>query len=231
MNGARQGGAARSLLMEQLEDRLEQLLARDEYGPGARLPTERALAERFAVSRGAIRSALARFEALGRIVRVMGSGTYVAQADGAELLAPVAASQDFSPREIMEARMLIEPRLPSLLVAYANSADMERIRQAMEAAEQARVLEDFEHWDGRFHQAIVEATHNRLLIDVYSRVSAARNQTEWGELKRRNATPERRRLYESEHRAIFEALQLRDARRAEQAFDAHLRSISANLMG
>lgn len=222
----------RTHVVEDLEDALEKLMAEPAYGPGARLPTERALAERLNVSRGAIRAALARIEGRGQIVRVMGSGTYVAEP--ATVGAPNAVTpdgRDASPQEIMEARMLIEPQMPGLVVAHANGADIERIRVAMHESEAAKTSDEFEIWDGRFHEAIAEATHNRLIIDVYQTVTAARNLTEWGELKRRNATDEQRAAREAEHRAIFTALQSRDAAAAEAALTEHLREVSWNLLG
>jgi DNA-binding FadR family transcriptional regulator len=224
---------AATLTPAALDEALARLMSEPAYGPGARLPTERALAERYNVSRGAIRAALARIEGRGQIVRIMGSGTYVAKppADAMPDTSPTPGSRDASPQEIMEARMLLEPQMPALVVAHANGADIERIRAAMVAAEQATTLDDFEVWDGRFHEAIAQATHNRLIIDIYQTVTSARNLTEWGELKRRNATKERRAEREAEHRALFEALYARDAVKAEAALTEHLKKVSRNLLG
>lgn len=223
-----------------LDAGLAALMQEPAYGPGARLPNERTLAERFQVSRSALRAALARLEGRGRILRIMGSGTYVAQpsqesgaanAAGKSSRPPGRAPGDASPQEIMQARMLIEPQLPVLVVANANGADLDRIGAAMRSAERAETLEDFEVWDGRFHQAIADATHNRLVIEIYRIVTDARNHAEWGALKRRNATPVRRAQREAEHKAIYAALQSRDADGARRAFDAHLHRVNRNLFG
>ncbi|HEY9279999.1 MAG TPA: FCD domain-containing protein [Eoetvoesiella sp.] len=230
--GIGQSDSLRPLTASALDEALAHLMSEPAYGPGARLPTERVLAERFNVSRGAIRAGLARIEARGEIVRIMGSGTYVAKPPVADLAAPVIADgRDASPQEIMEARMLLEPQMPVLVVAHANGADMERIRTAMVQAEAARNLDDFEVWDGRFHEAIAHATHNRLIITIYQTITSARNLTEWGELKRRNSTKERRAAREAEHRAIFQSLQSRDAAQAEAAMREHLRKVNHNLLG
>lgn len=220
--------ATRTAAAEALEDALMALMASPDYGPGARLPTERALAERFDVSRGTVRAALARIEGRGGIVRIMGSGTYVAEQGAAHA---GAVGGDASPQEIMEARIMIEPRMPALVVAHANSADMDRIRHALHESEAASTHEAFEIWDARFHEAIAEATHNRLVVRVYRTITEARNLTEWGELKRRNSTPERRAAREAEHRIIFEALLARDAERARKAMDEHLGEINYELLG
>lgn len=221
--------SVRAATSEALEDALMALIMSSDYGPGARLPTERALSERFNVSRGTVRAALARIEGRGGIVRIMGSGTYVAEHGAAH--AGAAGSGDASPQEIMEARIMIEPRMPALVVAHANSADLEKIRQALHESEAASTHEAFEIWDARFHEAIAEATHNRLVMQVYQTITAARNLTEWGELKRRNSTPERRAAREAEHRIIFDALMARDAERARKAMDEHLGKINYELLG
>jgi DNA-binding FadR family transcriptional regulator len=214
---------------ESLEEALLALIESPEYGPGARLPTERRLAEQFNVSRGTVRAALARIEGRGAIVRIMGSGTYVADLDtNAPLL---ANGRDASPQEIMEARMLIEPRLPALIVAHASSRDLEKIRYALTQSEAVETHDEFEAWDARFHEAMADATHNRLVIDIYRVITTARTLTEWGEMKRRSSTPERRALRQMEHREMFDALIARDAEAARQKIEQHLGKINYELLG
>lgn len=216
---------------ETVEEALLRLLEGPEGRPGARLPTERALAERLGVPRSAVRAALSRLEAHGRIVRIIGSGTYVAEQAPAPAAPPPAPGRDASPQEIMETRAMIEPKLVLLVIAHANAADLERIEEAMRRAEAATSFEEFELWDGRFHEAIAEATHNRLMIEIYRTVTAARDLTEWGELKRRSVTEARRAGYHHEHREIVAAIRARDAPRAEAALADHLASVRRNLFG
>lgn len=218
-----------TLTATRLDDLLNDLINHAGLVPGDRMPTERSLAAQFGVTRGAIRTALARMETRGVIVRSVGSGTYIAKTSTSMSPSSLPA-RDASPQEIMEARMLIEPQLPHLVVAHANAADLEKIRSAMLAAEQARSFDEFEDWDAIFHQAIADATHNRLVIAIYEMVTAARKVAEWGALKRRNATTKRRAEREAEHRSIFEALKSRDATLAQEAFDMHLHKVGRNLL-
>ncbi len=214
-----------------LADRaLARLLADPGMSAGRRLPTERALAESLGVPRSAVRAALSRLEARGRVLRIVGSGTYVADPP-AEAAGDPDRGGDASPAEIIETRMTIEPRLAGLVVARANNADFARIREAMLAAEAATDHDDFETWDGRFHHAIAEATHNRLMIAVYRTITTARDLAEWGALRRSSITGERRSAHNREHAAILEALQARDAARAEAAIEAHLNTVRNNLLG
>lgn len=209
---------------------LERLLKDPSMVPGARLPTERALAEQLSVPRSAVRSALLRLQALNRVVRIIGSGTYIAGSDESHGSA-LPHKHDASPAEVMEARILLEPGLAGPVVAHGKGADLTRIRHAMEQARAATDFELFEYWDGEFHQAIADATHNRLLIDLYRSITMARDLAEWGELKRLSITEERRCIYNDEHAEIVAALQVRNAARAEEALRRHLLTVRNNLLG
>lgn len=200
------------------------------YGPGAKLPTERALAEQLNVPRSAVRDALSVLEAQRRVVRIIGSGTYVAEVENEPALA-ATNSGDASPYEIMATRMIFEPRLAVLVVANAGAADFDRMEDCNRRAEAAEDFEEFEHWDAALHQAIAEATHNRLIVSIYATITGARDLAEWGDLKRRSITRERRDIYREEHREIVAALRARDARRAEAAIAAHLVRVRDNLFG
>jgi len=216
-----------------IERHLNDLLASKRFGPGARLPTERALSEQFGVPRSAIRNAFSRLEAIGKVVRMAGSGTYVAEAGPCPL--PKDAEQrislESSPLEIMEMRILIEPRVAPLVISRATKSDLDFLQECLDQGEAADSLEGFEEWDTRLHQAIAEASHNRLFINIYGMITAAREQLEWGELKRRSLNPQRRVVLEQQHRDIVGALRARDAERAEIAMREHLHVVQRNLLG
>lgn len=63
----------------QIEEELAEQIERGDLAPGARLPTERDLSERFGVSRMTVRGALARLQQRGLIDRRQGSGTFVGE--------------------------------------------------------------------------------------------------------------------------------------------------------
>jgi DNA-binding FadR family transcriptional regulator len=222
--GRRGGQQVRQWLLEKLTS--------GQYSVGEKLPTERAVAEQLAVPRSAVRNALASLEAEGVVVRLIGSGTFVAErANGHGGRAPQLTMGDASPTEIMDARLLIEPRIAALAVLHATQSDFERMEACNRNAETSDDFERFERWDAALHQSIAEATHNRLIVGVYTVITRARDHAEWGELKRRSITVERRDRYREEHRRIVAALRSRDAREAESALLGHLRFVRQNLLG
>jgi len=199
---------------------------------GNRLPTERELAKRFSVPRNAVRRTLAQLEAEGSITRHVGRGTFLA---GPVVVPGAAAARNSvahtSPAELMEARLRVEPALAELIATNATPADFERMQMCLERAERAPTLDEFELWDAALHEALARATHNRFVIQVLDMVTAVRQQAEWGKLKNRIVTPERRLRYQEEHREIVQALRERDAERARAAIIAHLQHARRNLFG
>jgi DNA-binding FadR family transcriptional regulator len=213
-----------------IRDFIVNAAAEGKIAPGARLPTERELAKRFTVPRNAVRRTLAQLEAEGSITRHVGRGTFLAGApsgEGAQHSADSVAHT--SPAELMEARMRIEPALAELIVTNATPADFERMATCIDNAERATTLDEFELWDAALHQALATATHNRFVIRVLDMVAAVREQSEWGKLKDRIVTPERRLEYQKEHRAIVQALKARDADGARDSILAHLQHARRNL--
>lgn len=213
---------------------LEDLLASGRFAPGAKLPTERALSVELDVPRGAVREALAVLETKGQVIRAVGSGTFVSEtvpASGdAAGYEQVRVFYDASPREIMDARFVLEPRLAFLVASNATAADFNRLEETLRQGEVADTYVSFDAADDAFHQAIAEATHNRLVVDIYAAIGAARRRAAWGNLRRRFLTPERRIASRREHRAIFDCLTARHVTQAEAAILKHLREINATLI-
>jgi DNA-binding FadR family transcriptional regulator len=200
------------------------------FPPGARLPTERALCETLSVSRSTVRNALGLLEGEGRIVRLGGSGTYVAESGTAAARAGDLV-RTTSPAQVMEARLAMEPQFAHLVAANGTAADFHRFEECVAGAAAAERLEGFEHWDAALHAAIAEATRNPLVGEAYRLITRARDGGEWGELKRRSLTPERRASYQAEHERIVAALRRRDAEAAEGEIRSHLLHVRANLLG
>jgi DNA-binding FadR family transcriptional regulator len=220
---------AASRLRETLIDHLR----RRTWRAGDRLPTERALGEEYGLSRSTVRRVLADLKRRRLITQTVGSGTYVAD-DVLPALATMASASSLaaaSPAELMSARLLLEPALVPMVIGNATSADFDRMDECNRQAEAADTLEAFEQWDTALHQAIAEASHNRVVCDVFRLLADARAQGEWGVLKRRSATQERRREYQHEHRALVDALRERDAERARALCLAHLQHVRDNLLG
>lgn len=215
-----------------IRDFLLQGITQGSLTPGQKLPTERVLAERYNVPRSAARKILSDLESEGYITRAVGSGTFVADpAQRLPQVLPPINEAHVSPAQIMEARLQFEPGLAELAVTNATPADFARFAACLEKSESARTAEEFELWDGALHQAIAAATHNTLVIRFFDLIHSLRQQAEWGKLKRRALTPERRQATRREHRDLVEAIMERDPERARKSLATHLRRVRDNLLG
>lgn len=66
-------------LYKEVKDRILRALAAGEWKPGAKLPVERDLAQRFHVGIATVRAAVAELETAGILSRIQGKGTFVSE--------------------------------------------------------------------------------------------------------------------------------------------------------
>lgn len=224
-----------------LRDELERSISSQ---PGLRLPTERALGQRFGLGRAVVRRVLEDYKRRRLIVQVVGRGTFVAEEAGLRMAVDAleegglrstdhatSGAVDVSPAELMAARLAIEPALLDMVVANATAVDFALMDECNDRAEAAQALEDFELWDARFHEAVAKAAHNGFVARVLRLMNDVRGQAAWGALKRRSVTPQRRIEYQKDHRALAEALRQRDVDRARACCVEHLLRVRANMLG
>lgn len=218
-------------LAELEENILENLKSRT-WRAGHRIPTERVFSAESGLSRSSVRRVLSSLKERGLITQTVGSGTYVSE-HAAELLVRDASTAPLtsSPADLMSARLVLEPAIIDMVIGNATAADFERMLDCCDKAEAAQSLEDFERWDAALHEAIADAAHNHVIRGVFALMNRARDQAEWGMLKRRSATPARRLEYQQEHRELVDALRQRDAERAKALCLAHLLHVRRNLLG
>ena len=203
--------------------------ARDgSLGPGAKLPTERALVEQLSAPRSAVRRALEALERDGLVVRHVGRGTFLTEAVASHV---DGAPADTSPTEIMQVRQLLEPQVATLAARVATQADLDRIAHALAVGGEAADFESFERADATLHRSIATAAHNGLLMNMFDVMNTARALPIWGNLKRRTSTPELRACYHREHTDIVTALRDRDPDGAGTAMRQHLQHVADSLLG
>lgn len=190
---------------------------------GAKLPTERVLAKRFRVPRSVVRKALLPLEIQGKVTRQVGSGTFVSNRDEEQRVVPTGPV-DTSPAELLEACLTCYPQMSELAVATATAADLRAIEQCLELLRHTATIAEYAERDTAFHQAIANATHNALLIEIARTIGRARERTDWGELTLHEGTPQ-------DHEGILEALIKRNAKLARERTKAHLLYARRSLLG
>jgi DNA-binding FadR family transcriptional regulator len=202
------------------------------YAPGSRLPTERELATKFSASRAIARRALSELEKEGLIERHVGRGTFVARPRGpGEMINPIVPEGTVSPAEYIQARLNFEPELARLIVANATTADFCDIDQLLRRGELASSREEFELADAAFHQSLVRATHNNLVIAMYELIHSVRHeQGMWFTLRQLSEIADQRYVFQAEHVGIRDALVARDAETARKLLAEHIRATRRRIL-
>ena len=222
-------------LAQSVVRQIELLILRGLLRPGERLPPERDLAERLAVSRPSLREAIAALQDRGLLVARAGSGVFVAEMLGSafsDALVRLFASHEEALFDYISFRRDLEGMAAERAARHGSETDLKVIAAVfakMEAAHDKRNPADEAALDAEFHLAIIEASHNivmlhmmRAMFDLlkagvfYNRSQLFRNRTTRDALL-------------AQHRAIHDAIQARDAPRARAAAEAHLAYVEITL--
>jgi GntR family transcriptional repressor for pyruvate dehydrogenase complex len=214
---------------------VELLILRGILRPGERLPGERELAERLGVSRPSLREALAELQARGLLTSRAGSGVYVAEVLGSvfsDALVQLFATDEEAVFDYIAFRRDIEGIAAERAARLGSETDLkvvDTLFRKMEAAHAKRDPSDEARLDAEFHLAIIEASHNvvmlhlmRAMFDLlragvfYNRQSMFRQRTT-------------RELLLDQHRAMNDGVQARDPARARAAVEAHLDYVATAL--
>ncbi len=136
-----------------------------------------------------------------------------------------------SPREAMEARLLLEPELAGLAALNATFSQIEEMRETAALARRSRTWAAYEELDARLHRVIAAAAGNRLLLAVHEIVNDVRRAVIWKRLDTRPLGPPDGYSSFEEHDAIVSAIEGRDRNGAMEAMRRHLRTTSEKLFG
>jgi GntR family transcriptional regulator, transcriptional repressor for pyruvate dehydrogenase complex len=209
-------------LYRQIADQLRALIRGGEYAVGTRLPAERDLAARLAVSRPSVREALIALEVEGLVEVRPGSGIHVIArepAPSAQRLRP----DDVGPFEIMGARHLIEGELAALAAQNATPAQVDSLLQALdlmesEVAEGAMPIAS----DRLFHLRVAEVADNVLLLRTVTELYDLRNNPLFEMMGHHFENEMTWRIAITEHRAVVKAIAAHKPELARAAMHRHL---------
>jgi GntR family transcriptional repressor for pyruvate dehydrogenase complex len=207
---------------------IEALILRGILRPGERLPAERELSERLGVSRPSLRDAIADLQQGGLLVSRPGAGIYVAEVLGSAFspaLVQLFASHEDAVFDYLAFRRDMEGLAAERAARLASDTDLkvvDTIFRKMEAAHGKRDPSDEAALDAQFHMAIIEASHNIVMLHMMRSMFDLLRE---GVFYNRQVMFKQRTTREAlldQHRAINGALQARDPQAARQAVQAHL---------
>jgi len=208
------------------EQALRQRIVDGPLKVGEKLPTEKALAVEFGVSRTVIREAVAALRADGLLEAKHGVGYFVSnQPSSVEPQVMGAMFESASMLDTLELRMAVEIHAAGLAAARRSWAQEAKIWQAADAfAELLAKGEPTETADWTFHRSISEATNNSAFLEFFDRLGLAilPRRTLAGTKERGLITPSYLHKSIAEHKAICQAISDGDIEGARAAVRAHL---------
>ncbi|WP_149032023.1 FadR/GntR family transcriptional regulator [Rummeliibacillus stabekisii] len=156
-------------LVEQVATQMEQLIESGSWQVGEKIPPEMELMEKFDVSRNTLREAIRALVHAGLLETKQGSGTIVRSANslGAALKRYVKKTALL---EILDVRLALEKQAAQLAAEHRTEADLAKLEEYIQLSRQAVENEDWAQFielDIHFHKAVVMASTNQLLIDLY----------------------------------------------------------------
>ena len=215
-------------LSQSVVRQIEQLILRGILRPGERLPPERDLSERMGVSRPSLRDAIADLQERGLVESRPGAGVYVAEVLGSafsDALVALFASHEEAVFDYVAFRRDMEGLAAERAARRGSDTDLavvDAIFHKMEAAHQKRDPSDEAALDAQFHMAIIEASHNVVMLHMMRSMYDLLRQGVFYNRQMMFKNRTTRAMLLDQHRAINDALQARDPVAARAAVEAHL---------
>jgi GntR family transcriptional repressor for pyruvate dehydrogenase complex len=213
-------------LSSRIVDEVTAALHEKRLAPGDFLGTEKDIAERAGVSRIVARDALRTLQALGVVEIKVGAGGGARIARGnpalfAEALAVQLTLAGVSIREMMDAQRAIETIAAELAAENASAEDIVALRESL-AEHEATIADDaaYTRTCMRFHLAVAEASHNRVLVAQLLSLQ----HVSWPTQNKTLTAPVARHILEV-HRELVDVIESRDAAAARRLMDEHVKMI------
>ena len=222
-------------LSQTVVHQIELLILRGILRPGERLPSERELSDRLGVSRPSLREAVADLQERGLLSARPNAGIFVADVLGsafAPALIDLFSTHEEAVFDYVAFRRDLEGMAAERAAKIGSDTDLQVIDTIfvkMEAAHQKRDPADEARLDADFHMAIIEASHNVVMLHMMRSMY---------ELLRQGVFYNRQVMFKNrvtrdnlldQHRAINAAIQSRNPAAARVAVEAHMNFVEQSM--
>ena len=162
----------RTLVVDEVINRLVTLIVHENLKPGDKLPTERELMARLEVGRSSLREAIKTLSAVGALEVKRGSGIFVGNGDTSILAKPLAWGMFLSGssiEQVIEARSVIETALAGWAAERRLEKDIDAMEKLLEKLENYQSnKKEYIELDLQFHLEIAMAAQNKILFQVFN---------------------------------------------------------------
>ena len=213
-------------LYEQIVQQIEELILSGVLKPGDQLPAERDLAQRFGVSRTAVREAVKCLREKGLLEAFSGKGTFVTNStsqairQSLDLMTRIGQLEGLT--HLVELRQILEPEIAGLAATRMDDQLLTTMREAV--ATMDNNLQDPDAYieaDLDFHLAMAEAAGNPLVLSLLDSIVGLLREQRL-RIFRVDGGPERGQFH---HKRILEAIERRSPEAARELMRAHLQQV------
>ncbi|SPF33278.1 GntR domain protein [Candidatus Sulfotelmatobacter kueseliae] len=212
-----------SRLYEQIVQQIEESIVKGDLKPGDQLPAERDLAQRFGVSRTAVREAVKALREKGLVEAYSGRGTFITdgttQAVRQSFDLMVKIGQPEGSTHLAEVRAILEPEIAALAATRIQDTELATMREAVAVMDKAGHDPDaYIEADLDFHLALAEGAANPLILSLLDSIVGLLREQRL-RIFQVPGGPERGQVH---HKRILEAVERYDPEKARQAMREHL---------
>ena len=220
---------ARRPLYSLVSEKIIAMIKSGELPDGARLPSERILAEQLGVSRTSVREAIRLLSLSGMLTSQQGSGTFV------NASAPALAGEElrfmsdgcYEQDHLNEFRKCIECNIVEIAAVKATREDINELKSIIFDQYRSRCEHKNEtFYIKKFHLALAKATHNPIFVSLMRIINSLFDQ-------RRSDSVNRHMKRRSEsiywHSKIIEALESRDISKCREVMEQHMRANASTM--
>ncbi|MBC7190345.1 FadR family transcriptional regulator [Candidatus Aerophobetes bacterium] len=213
---------------EEIAAQLKELIIKGEIKPGEKLPSNEELSARFGVGQRSVREALQSLALMGFVEVRRGEGTVVKGVDLnnymqvlAENIDAKLLSEKNALLQLWEVRSFLEVQIG---IAAARRGKEEHLRlmekhlQKQKEAMEKNDIETFNRSDLEFHQVMVDATNNEILVAIYKALTDLMLESR----RRTNQIPGILPKVVEEHEEIFNAIKKRSEKNIREAILKHM---------
>lgn len=116
-------------IVQQVEERIRELIQEEQYQPGKKLPPEMELCQRLGVGRGTVREAFRLLQAKGVVEIKPGRGAFVAENPAERDIGAIdwLVENERELRDSIEIRTALEPMAARRMAERCNTEDIRRL--------------------------------------------------------------------------------------------------------
>jgi DNA-binding FadR family transcriptional regulator len=215
---------SRSNLAEGAADSIRADILAGRWALGEKLPNEASLSAMLSVSRGTIREAVRVLVSQGYLETRQGSGTYVRSVTDANRSFSMARRASL--KDQFEARCALDVEAARLAALRQTPAIITHLRELLVARGHSfeSDREDFVRRDLAFHKAVIAASGNRAMIEIYEFFSASIQETIEATISAEVPEPDMQA-----HAEIVDAIETGDPQQADAAVRRFMAPVIAAL--